>query len=91
MEFACHFSLLILLNNDVSGVSIYNTLTLPSVFVPVSFLRALNKSFLINFTLISYVTLSISLTFKSLTLLKGFCPLVFAQEGSQSLIFKDVS
>ena len=40
---------------------------------------------------ISYLNLSFLLSFKLLTLLKGFCLLLFAQEGSQSLIFKDAS
>ena len=77
------------LNNDLSGVSINNLLALPSVFVLVLFLWALDKSSLIKFTLISYVSFSIPLMFKWLTLPKGFCLLVFAQEGSQSLFFKD--
>ena len=38
---------------------------------------------------ISYLKLSFLLSFKLLTLLKGFCLSVFAQEGSRSLIFKD--
>ena len=77
------------LNNDLCGISINNPLGLPSVFVLALFLRALEKSFLIKFTLISYVSLSILLMFKLLTLLKGFYLLIFAQEGSRSLIFKD--
>ena len=47
------------LNNDLSGVSINIPLTLPSVFVSILFLRALNKSSLIKFTLISYVSLKV--------------------------------
>ena len=77
------------LNNDLSGVSINNSLALPSVFVLLLFIRALDKSSLIKFTLILYVSLSILLMSKSLTLLKGFCLLIFAQEGSRSIIFKD--
>ena len=96
MIFVCHFSLLFIflinsspLNNDFLGVSMNNSLTLFSVFVSALFLRAPNKSFLNKFFMISYVSLSILLMFKLLTLLKGFCLLVFAQEGSRSLIFKD--
>ena len=77
------------LNNDLSGVSINNPLVLPSVFVLALFLRDLNKSSLIKFILISYLSFSFLLSFKLLILLKGFCLLVFAQEGSRSLIFKD--
>ena len=77
------------LNNDLSGVSINNSLALPSVFVLLLFIRALDKFSLIKFTLILYVSLSILLMSKSLTLLKGFCLLIFAQEGSRSIIFKD--
>ena len=72
------------LNNDLSGFSINNPLALPSVFVLALFLRDLNKSSLIKFILISYLNLSFLLT-----LLKGFYLLIFAQECSQSLIFKD--
>ena len=96
MIFLCQFSLLFIflinsspLNNDFLGVSMNNSLTLSSVFVSALFLRAPNKSFLNKFTVISYVSLSILLMFKLLTLLKGFCLLVFTQEGSRSLIFKD--
>ena len=46
-------------NNDLSGVGINNSLVLPSVFVSVLFLRALDKSSLIKFTFISYVSFSI--------------------------------
>ena len=77
------------LNNGISGVIINNPLTFPSAFVLALFLRALDKSSLIKFTLISYSNLSILLMFKVLTLLKSFCPLIFAQVGSQSLIFKN--
>ena len=77
------------LNNKLSGFSINNPLALPSVFVLALFLRDLDKSSLIKFILISYLNLSFLLSFKLLTLLKGFCLLVFAQEGSRSLIFKD--
>ena len=72
------------LNNDLPGASIKNPLTLLSVFVLALFLRALDMSFFIKFSLISYVSLSILLMFKLLTLLKGFCLPVFAQEGSNS-------
>ena len=77
-------------NNDFPGVSINNHLTLSSVFASALFLRALNWSSLIKFTLISYVSLIILLMFNLLTLLKGFCLVLFAQEGSQFLIFNDV-
>ena len=77
------------LNNKLSGFTINNPLALPSVFVLALFLRDLDKSSLIKFILISYLNLSFLLSFKLLTLLKGFCLLVFAQEGSRSLIFKD--
>ena len=46
-------------NNDLSGVGINNSLVLPSVFVSVLFLRALDKSSLIKFTFVSYVSFSI--------------------------------
>ena len=92
----CQLSLLFIfltnsspLNNDLSGVSINNPLAMLSVFVLALFIWALNKSSLTKFTLISYVSLSVFLMFKLLTLLKGLCLLIFAQEGSQSLIFKD--
>ena len=50
------------LNNDLSEVSMnINPLTLSSVFVSALFLRAFNKSLLIKFTLISYVSLSLSI------------------------------
>ena len=75
------------LNNDLSRISIKNPLTLPSVFV--SSLWLLNKSSLIKYTSISYVSLSILLMFKLLTLLKSCCLLVLAQEGSRPPIFKD--
>ena len=67
------------LNNDLSGVSINNPLALPSVFVLALFLQALDKSSLIKFTLISYVSFSILLMFKLLNMkgfervMKGFC------------------
>ena len=77
------------LNNGLSGFSINDPLALPSVFVLALSLWDLGKSSLIKFILISYLTLSFLLSFKLLILLKGFCPLVFAQEGSRSLIFKD--
>ena len=77
------------LNNDLSGFSINNLLSLPSIFVLALFLRDLDKSSLIKFILISYLNFSFLLSFKLLTLLKGFYLLVFAQEGSRSLIFKD--
>ena len=77
------------LNNNLSGFSINNSLALPSVFVLDLFLRDLDKSSIIKFILISYLNLSFLLSFKLLTLLKGFCLLVFSQEGSRSLIFKD--
>ena len=87
MIFLCQFSLLFIflinsspLNNDFLGLSMNNSLTLSSVFVSALFLRVPNKSFLNKFTMISYVSLSILLMFKLLTLLKGFCLLVFAQE-----------
>ena len=96
MIFVCQLSLLFIflansgpLNNDLSAVSTNNSLALLSVFVLALFIRALDKSSLIKFTLISYVSLSILLMFKLLTLLKGFCLLIFAQEGSRSVIFKD--
>ena len=76
-----------LLNN--LGVIINNPLELLFVFVLVLLLRDLDNSSLIKFIFISYVNFSILLMFKLLTFLKGFCLLVFAQEGSQSLIFKD--
>ena len=78
------------LNNDLSEVSINKLLALHSVFVLVLFLRALDKSSLIKFTFILYVSFSILLMFKLLTFLKGFCLLVFTHEGSRSLFFKDV-
>ena len=78
------------LNNDLPGFSINNNpLALLSVFVLALFLRDLDKSSLIKFILISYLNFSFLLSFKLLTLLKGFYLLVFAQEGSRSLIFKD--
>ena len=77
------------LNNDLSGVSINNPLRFPSVFVLALFLRALDKTSLIKFTLISYNSFSILLMFKLLTLLKGFCLMAYTQEGSRSLFFKD--
>ena len=77
------------LNKELSGFSINNPLALRSVFVLALFLRDLDKSSLIKFILISYLNLSFLLSFKLLTLLKGFCLLVFAQERSRSLIFKD--
>ena len=77
------------LNNDLSGFSINNPLALPSVFVLALFLWDLDKFSLIKFILISYLNLSFLLSFKLLTLLKGFCLSVFAQESSRSLIFKD--
>ena len=68
-----HISMIsIPLNNDLSGFSINNLLALPSVFVLALFLRALDKSFLIKFILISHVSFSILLSFKLLTLRKGF-------------------
>ena len=70
------------LNNDLLGVSINNPLVLPSVFVLALFLRDLDKSSLIKLVLISYLNLSFLLSFKLLTLLKGFYLLVFAREGS---------
>ena len=75
------------LNNHLSGLSINNPLALASVFALALFLRDLDKPFLIKFILISYLNLSFSLSFK-LILLKAICLLVFAQEGSRSLIFK---
>ena len=77
------------LNNGLSGVNINNPLPLTSVFVLALFLRDLDKSSSIKFILISYLSFSFLLSFKLLTLLKGFCLLVFAQDGSRSLIFKD--
>ena len=77
------------LNNALSGFSINNLLALPSAFVLALFLRDPDKSSLIKFILISYLNLSFLLSFKLLTLLKGFCLLVFVQKGSRSLIFKD--
>ena len=77
------------LNNDLSRVSINNPLALPSVFVLALFLLGLDKSSLIKFILILYLSFTFLLSFKLITLLKGFCLLVFAQEGSRSLIFKD--
>ena len=77
------------LNNALSGFSINNLLALPSVFVLALFLRDPDKSSLIKFILISYLNLSFLLSFKFLTLLKGFCLLVFVQKGSRSLIIKD--
>ena len=78
------------LNNDLSGFSINNPfLSLPSVFFLALFLQVLDMSSLIQFILISYLNLSFLLSFKLLTLLKGFCLSVFAQESSRSLIFKD--
>ena len=78
------------LNNDLSGFKIINPfLALPSVFVLPLFLWDHDKLSLIKFILISYLNRSLLLSFKLLTLLKGFCLLVLAQEGSRSLIFKD--
>ena len=77
------------LNNALSGFSINNLLALPSVFVLALFLRDPDKSSLIKFILISYLNLSFLLSFKLLSLLKGFCLLVFVQKSSRSLIFKD--
>ena len=70
------------LNNYLSGFSINNPLAMPSVFVLALFLRDLDTSSLIKFILISYLNLSFLLSFKLLTLLKGFYLLVFAREGS---------
>ena len=78
------------LNNYLSGISVNNPLSLPPVFVLALFLRALHKSSLIKFILIWYLSFSILLSFKLLTLLKDFFLLVFAQEGFQSKIFWDV-
>ena len=77
------------LNNDLSRVSINNPLALLSAFVLALLIRDLDKSSLTKFILISYLSFSFLLSFKLLTLLKGFCLLTFAQEGSRSLIFKD--
>ena len=77
------------LSNDLSGVSINNCLALLSVFVLALILPNLDKSSSIKSILISYLSFSILLSFKLLTLLKAFCLLVFAQEGSRSIIFKD--
>ena len=92
----CQLSLLFIflmnsspLNNDLSRVSINNPLALPSAFVLALLIWDLDKSSLTKFILISYLSFSFLLSFKLLTLLKGFCLLVFAQEGSRSLIFKD--
>ena len=79
------------LNNDLSGVSINNPLVLPSVFVLALFLWDLDKSSLIKFILISYLSFSFLLSFQLVTLLKGFCLLIFTKEGSWSQIFKDAS
>ena len=86
MAYACQFSLLlsshttsmnsILLNNDLSRLSINTSLTL-----------SFNESFLIKFILISYYSWSISLLIKFLTLLKCFYVTVFAQESTQPMIF----
>ena len=76
------------LNNDFSGFSTNNPLALPPVFVLALLLRDLDKYSLIKFILISYY-LSSFISSKLFTLLKSFCLLVFAQEGSRSLIFKD--
>ena len=70
------------LNNYLSGFSINNPLAMPSVFVLALFLRDLDTSSLIKFILISYLNLSFLLSFKLLTLLKGFYLLVFARESS---------
>ena len=87
MIFVGHISLLFMfltnsspLKYDLFGVSINNPLALLSVFILALFIRALDKSSLIKFTLISNVSLSILLMFKLLNLLKGFCLLIFAQE-----------
>ena len=74
-------------NNDLPGVSIHNPLALPSFFVLVLFLRALDKSSIIKFNLISYVSFSILLMFKPLTFLKGFYLLVFSLSRVPDLYF----
>ena len=69
------------LNNGSAGFSKNSPLALPSVFVLVLVLRDLDKSCLIKFILISYLSFSFLLPFKLLTLLKGLCVLVLAHES----------
>ena len=85
MIFVCQLSLVFIiltnsspLNDDLSGVSINNRLTLSPHSVLALFLQAFDKSSLIKFILILYLSFSILLSFKLLTLLKGVCLLVFA-------------